>query len=1469
MKKLIKKDYIFLGIFLIFILLFITTLYSKGLLFGSNTDWLNQYITIPEYFRTLFYEKGTIIPEFALNLGLGQNIYYFSYYGLLSPLILISYLLPFVSMSTYIILMSIISLIVSVYLFYRFINNKYSSDIAFCSSIVFLLNSTFFYHFHRHIMFVNYMPFLLLALIGVNKYLEEKKTFLLIISSFLMIMTSYYFSVSGIVTIGIYSIYYLLKNKTNKKQFIKTISKIIMYVFIAILMAGIILIPTIYALVKGRASTTNEALNILSLLNPAYNKTFYYSYYSWGITMIYIIALISAVVSKKKENIFLAIISLLYIFVPLFSYLLNGFMYIDGKCFIPFLPIIILLISSFLNSLFKNKINLSKIIKIFVPTSLIIIITALKSTTINLLLEDIILMLITMLILTKKSWSKLIMVPVTIILLINFTYSQRNESYVEKENISNINDVYKDLNIADENLYRTSILENEIATVNKVYNTNILKSSIYSSYSNKNYLNFVRNTFQNNILNRDNTTITEPNNILYNIYIGAKYLVTSEKEPIGYYKISEQNNTSLYQNDSVLPIGYATNKVMSKREFDTLSYPETIDALLNYVIVDKSLNNVYQKGNITKYTSKYKVNKISNLTYSYENNHYLIKAEKDNLLQITLNTPIKNEILIIKFNMNKQKEGYACSSNIEINGITNALSCQNWKYHNNNETFEYVLSSNEEIKELNIKFSSGEFDIDNIELYKINYNNIKNIKNNVDEIIFNQNDTNNTLEGTVNVSNYGYVKLTIPYEKKGFTIYVDDIKTPYQKVDNAFIGFNINEGSHTIKVVYHTPYLKLGILVSCMGLFFLTLTIMYRKYTRKFNHFFQKILNFSKKTGNKIYMMTLTFIKNNKYYIFLFISLFILDLALRLFYNSQVGYYKWYNFIPNLFSTIWIIFILLLTKFSKNTLGKIIYLIFYLFSLIMFLVHSIYFSYFNMFFDYSTLTFATEGAEYYSTVIANIKLWIVIVTILSVFLSIKALKKINHSSKTNYKKIIVIVISFIIIKNLIPYLYGTKNNQVEWDDWRNARIIYENFNDNNKSMMVAGMFEYNIRNFKVNFFKDNEKLTEAEKEVLVDNFKEEELSSLNDYTGIFKGKNLILIQLESIDSFLLDRKVMPTFYQLSKNSINFTNHYSFTSGGGSTFNSEFMVNTGYSSAYNYNQSAYIFSRNTYTYSLPNLFKKEGYTVNAFHMNSKEYYSRGVNYKAFGYDSYNGLKDLNIYQNNEYWLDTELIKNDTFSNLIFNNDKPSVSYIITYTAHLPYKTSKGTCGMLTDEEGLTELDCLKIQAKETDDMIKLLIEKLKEKNMLENTVIALFSDHYVYTLENKEILDQYKETDNNLINKTPFMIYNNGNVIKTVKQVNSQLDILPTILNLFGIEYNINNYIGRDILSKNYDPIVFFSDGSWYNGSTYVANGEYQSGKKISSKTIEKYNLIVKRKMLLNDAIIKSDYFKSMGKSQGS
>jgi phosphoglycerol transferase MdoB-like AlkP superfamily enzyme len=334
---------------------------------------------------------------------------------------------------------------------------------------------------------------------------------------------------------------------------------------------------------------------------------------------------------------------------------------------------------------------------------------------------------------------------------------------------------------------------------------------------------------------------------------------------------------------------------------------------------------------------------------------------------------------------------------------------------------------------------------------------------------------------------------------------------------------------------------------------------------------------------------------------------------------------------------------------------------------------------------------------------------------------------------------------------------------------------------------------------------------------------------------------------------------------MMRNSINFTRHFSFAPPG-ATFNSEFMVNVGYSTAYNYNMNAYSFSRNNYDFSLPNLFRELGYTANAFHMNTSEYYSRAVNYRAFGYNNYFGLRDQDIYNNREYWLDRELIENKVFYHHIFQEQ--SLSYIITYTAHMPFKTSRGTCPMLTDEVGLSEFECASIQAAETDNFMGLLLKGLEENDMLDNTVIVAFADHYLYTFEDKSLPEKLgKDTRGNLINHTPFFIWSNGLERRTIRHVTSQLDILPTILNLFGIPHYPNYYIGRDALDPNFEPLVFFPDGSWWDGSTYVANGEYQFGTRMSLERIDRRNTMVRRRMALNDAVIKADYFRHIQRNE--
>ena len=112
-----------------------------GKVFGANVDWISQHSVLPEYFRQQFYDTGQLFPEFAANIGGGQNIYNFSYYGLYSPLILPSYFLPFLKMSDYMIAVSLLCLLADVLLFYKWLRqNDVSKGNTCLTSLLFLLS---------------------------------------------------------------------------------------------------------------------------------------------------------------------------------------------------------------------------------------------------------------------------------------------------------------------------------------------------------------------------------------------------------------------------------------------------------------------------------------------------------------------------------------------------------------------------------------------------------------------------------------------------------------------------------------------------------------------------------------------------------------------------------------------------------------------------------------------------------------------------------------------------------------------------------------------------------------------------------------------------------------------------------------------------------------------------------------------------------------------------------------------------------------------------------------------------------------------------------------------------------------------------------------------------------------------------------------------------------------------------------
>lgn len=798
--------------------------------FGSNKDWISQHIMFPDYLRKLFYDTGDIFPNFAFNLGGGQNIYNISYYGLFNPIILISYLLPFVSMITYIQFSMIICLIVSIILMYYFLRRRFDLKVSFVSTLLFLTTGCFIFHLHRHIMFVDYMPFLLMALIGVDKYFDKKKISLLVISIFLMILTSYYFSVVGLVCVLLYGIFRYIEDKRCDKITVKDFFmegfKFIFIMLIPVLLSCFLLLPTAYSLLDGRTAT-NKSISLLGLFIPNFDiSNTLYSSYSLGLSAIFIIALIYGIITKERAVKVISIIFSILLVFPIFDYVFNGGMYLNGKAFIPMLPLAILLISYFLKNVFnnKNKLKISIIISLIVVVINLLVFVYKEQNLCLLFVVDMVLLIIFLLIsykLEKKVILHIYLGVMSLVLVIptNFSDAFVTKEYYDTLDYRETNNMVRQVLDKDNSFYRMSDQSVKLNKANYIYNIDYYTGSIYSSLSNSYYKNFYNNLINNEFIYRSYGMLTGNNNIFYNFYMGNKYLLNSSNGMIGYDEISD----GIYRNEDVLPTGYSTSKIMSLDEYNILNYFEKLDAYLNYAIVDGDYSGGYVK-KIKDYIPDYNILESKNLKIEENNGEYFIKAFKDNKLVIKLDNISDSEILLLRFKMLYDNKCSEDDSYVTINGVSNKLTCRSWKYHNNNYDFEYSLSGNDTLE---ITFSEGKFNLSNLSFAIYNYNDLVSINDEISPFVIDRDKTKgDVIEGNIDVKNDGYFKLSIPYDK-GFEVYVDGEKTPYEVVNKSFIGFKINEGNHNIKLVYVSPLFKEGLALSCVGLVLFVGSVVY------------------------------------------------------------------------------------------------------------------------------------------------------------------------------------------------------------------------------------------------------------------------------------------------------------------------------------------------------------------------------------------------------------------------------------------------------------------------------------------------------------------------------------------------------------------------------------------------------------------------------------------------------------------
>lgn len=564
-------------------------------------------------------------------------------------------------------------------------------------------------------------------------------------------------------------------------------------------------------------------------------------------------------------------------------------------------------------------------------------------------------------------------------------------------------------------------------------------------------------------------------------------------------------------------------------------------------------------------------------------------------------------------------------------------------------------------------------------------------------------------------------------------------------------------------------------------------------------------------------------IKNNKYFktilffIYEGIYLIFIDFFNQYLITRSLSVSEYFVKTAIVFNILWVLLYFVILYIMNPKPRKIISCIINILLLILSIVNYFMNSYFHSIFSWKDLFLSGDGFSFLGSILkfVNLKLILFVLTAVDIILLIfKTRTKKVYQIKSK-QTIILTGVFLLIIGGRIIFINIKLNNTSDgWDSREvsnNSSNYYKNWIEPTKLLRICGTYEYIINDFYHSFLEKDNSVNAREN---VTKYIKENKKEVNDknYTGIFKDKNLIFVMMESVDDWMVNEEVTPTMYEMMNHGFNFTNHYSPGYVTGETANTEFVANTGMYPSINKLSPNYAYVNNDYPYSIANLFKKEGYITNSFHASNGFIYNRINMHIKLGYNQYHNYADMGIDDKNLV-LDSYIIR-DGYNQIVQLNDK-FMSFIITYSPHSPYTYEKIECTTnlddikeiypdITNEEYL----CGFSAARETDNMFKLLLEKLKEDNLLEDTVIVAFSDH-----PNKIII---RDDETEKLNKTKFFIYNSEMDSNQIDIVTSSINILPTIVNLFGID-NDYLYTGYDALNTNKEYVIF-RDYTYYDGT---------------------------------------------------
>lgn len=385
-------------------------------------------------------------------------------------------------------------------------------------------------------------------------------------------------------------------------------------------------------------------------------------------------------------------------------------------------------------------------------------------------------------------------------------------------------------------------------------------------------------------------------------------------------------------------------------------------------------------------------------------------------------------------------------------------------------------------------------------------------------------------------------------------------------------------------------------------------------------------------------------------------------------------------------------------------------------------------------------------------------------------------------------------------------------------------------------------------------------------------FQSVEPTEKNKYTGMFKGKNLIFITAEAFDTIAIDENITPTLYKMATNSFIFNNYYQplypVSTSDGEYMNLMSLIPK---------EGVWSFkatSKLSMPFGLGNVFKKEGYNAYAFHNHTYKYYSREKSHTNIGFKYIGCGNGLERKMNCKHWPNSDAEMMDATFDYYLKDNKPFVTYYMTVSGHLNYNFYGNNMASRNKKavknlKYSTAVKAYYATQIELDKAMSKLLNKLEEKNLLNDTLIVIAPDHYPYGLKTSEMNEVSKiDRSDKFENYHTSLIIYNPTIEKTeVNKVVSGIDILPTVLNLFGMDYDSRLLMGKDIFSET-EGLAILSDRSWVSdkGKYNSVSKEFISNtnEEVSKEYIEKINTEVYQKFSMSSLILDNDYYKKLG-----